>query len=111
VTTSPEPFAAAALAACTAAVKSADDSDDRRLQSMLPRRHQHRQRIIVLSPDAPEALLEAPSIYDVYVVGGLCDYKRIANATLDRAGGLLRTSTPPMLNLLLLLLLLLCASV
>lgn len=68
------------------------------------RRHQFRQRIIVLSPDAEEALLEAPSIYDVYVVGGLCDYKRIANAMLDRAGGLLSSSTPPMLNCLLLLL-------
>ena len=26
-----------------------------------------------------------PSADDIFVVGGLCDYKRIANATLDRA--------------------------
>lgn len=28
---------------------------------------------------------QAPSRGDIYVVGGLCDYKRVANATLDRA--------------------------
>lgn len=43
------------------------------------------RRIIVLSPDAPTALTDPPSPEDVYVIGGLCDYKRIANATLDRA--------------------------
>jgi Trm5-related predicted tRNA methylase len=39
----------------------------------------------VLSPDAPECLTGAVRSDTVYVVGGLCDYKRIANATLDRA--------------------------
>lgn len=43
------------------------------------------RRIVVLSPDAPTALTDPPSPEDVYVIGGLCDYKRIANATLDRA--------------------------
>ena len=43
------------------------------------------RRIVVLSPDAPAALTDPPSPEDVYVIGGLCDYKRIANATLDRA--------------------------
>ena len=38
VTTSTESFAAAALAACTAKAMSADDSDDRRLEKLLPRR-------------------------------------------------------------------------
>lgn len=42
-------------------------------------------RIVVMSPDAEFALEGAPDRDAVYVVGGLCDYKRIANATLDRA--------------------------
>ncbi|EEH55915.1 uncharacterized protein MICPUCDRAFT_70247 [Micromonas pusilla CCMP1545] len=41
-------------------------------------------RVVVLSPDAPECLTDVRRD-TVYVVGGLCDYKRIANATLDRA--------------------------
>lgn len=44
-----------------------------------------RTRIVVMSPDAEFALEGAPDREAVYVVGGLCDYKRIANATLDRA--------------------------
>jgi len=44
-----------------------------------------RQRIIVLSPDAREAITEAPSRDDIFIIGGLCDYKRVVNATLDRA--------------------------
>ena len=43
------------------------------------------QRVIVLSPDAPEALAGAPDRDALYVVGGLCDYKRHTNATLDCA--------------------------
>ena len=41
-------------------------------------------QIVVLSPDAdtPLTTLDPGSIY---VVGGLCDYRRIANATRDRA--------------------------
>ena len=65
VTTCPQPFADAAKAA------SIDTNPIR--------------NIVVMSPDAPIALTEAPSPEDVYVIGGLCDYKRIANATLDRA--------------------------
>lgn len=65
VTTSPQPFADAAKMA------SIDTNPIR--------------NIVVMSPDAPIALTEAPSPRDVYVIGGLCDYKRIANATLDRA--------------------------
>ena len=42
-------------------------------------------RIVVMSPDAECALEGAPVRDAVYVVGGLCDYRRIANATLDRA--------------------------
>ena len=66
VTTSPQPFADAAKAASN--------------ESMNPIRN-----IVVMSPDARIALTEAPSPRDVYVIGGLCDYKRITNATLDRA--------------------------
>ena len=44
-----------------------------------------RPRIIVMSPDAPEAIVDAPCRDDIFVVGGLCDYKRVTNATLDRA--------------------------
>uniref|UniRef100_A0A7S3BQC5 tRNA (guanine(9)-N(1))-methyltransferase n=1 Tax=Haptolina ericina TaxID=156174 RepID=A0A7S3BQC5_9EUKA len=40
--------------------------------------------IVVLSPDAAEPL-EALHPNCVYVIGGLCDYKRIANATRERA--------------------------
>jgi len=43
------------------------------------------RRVIVLSPDAPEALTGAPDRDALYVIGGLCDYKRHKNATLDRA--------------------------
>ena len=38
-----------------------------------------------MSPDAPDAIVDAPCRDDVFVVGGLCDYKRVTNATLDRA--------------------------
>jgi hypothetical protein len=41
-------------------------------------------RIVVLSPDAPDALREVREDC-VYVIGGLCDYKRIANVTCQRA--------------------------
>eukprot|EP00966_Prymnesium_polylepis_P323714 7379865-Prymnesium_polylepis.1 len=40
--------------------------------------------LVVLSPDADEPL-STLSTSCVYIVGGLCDYKRIANATRDRA--------------------------
>lgn len=39
----------------------------------------------MLSPDAPEALAGAPDRDALYVVGGICDYKRHMNATLDCA--------------------------
>lgn len=42
-------------------------------------------RVVVLSPDAPEALAGAPDRDALYVVGGICDYKRHMNATLDCA--------------------------
>ncbi|KAG8470870.1 hypothetical protein KFE25_009291 [Diacronema lutheri] len=40
--------------------------------------------IVVLSPDAADVLLEV-RLDEVYVVGGLCDAKRIANVTASRA--------------------------
>mmetsp|Transcript_62573 Transcript_62573/g.104148 ORF Transcript_62573/g.104148 Transcript_62573/m.104148 type:complete len:365 (-) Transcript_62573:191-1285(-) len=43
-----------------------------------------RPQLVVLSPDAEKPLLEL-STNCVYVIGGLCDYRRIANATRDRA--------------------------
>ena len=42
-------------------------------------------KIVVMSPDATEVFTGPPAEDEIYVVGGLCDYKRIANATLDRA--------------------------
>ena len=51
------------------------------------------QRVIVLSPDAPEALAGAPDRDALYVVGGLCDYKRHMNATLDCAASAAGTSS------------------
>jgi len=66
VTTSAEPFREAAARLCAKGTRPI-------------------RRIVVLSPDAPAALTDPPSPEDVYVIGGLCDYKRIANATLDRA--------------------------
>jgi tRNA (guanine9-N1)-methyltransferase len=44
-----------------------------------------RPRLVFLSPDAPTALTSAPDRSAVYVIGGLCDYKRLKRATLDRA--------------------------
>lgn len=41
-------------------------------------------RVVVLSPDADEVLHSVRSD-EVYVIGGLCDYKRIANVTVSRA--------------------------
>ena len=41
-------------------------------------------QIVVLSPDA-ETPLTTLDPGAVYVIGGLCDYRRIANATRDRA--------------------------
>ena len=69
VTTSAEPFREAAAAQLRLCAKGTRPI----------------RRIVVLSPDAPAALTDPPSPEDVYVIGGLCDYKRIANATLDRA--------------------------
>ena len=40
--------------------------------------------IVVLSPDAEQPLLNIDPA-SIYVIGGLCDYKRIANATRGRA--------------------------
>lgn len=40
--------------------------------------------IVVLSPDAEE-VLHSVTRDEVYVIGGLCDYKRIANVTASRA--------------------------
>ena len=42
-------------------------------------------RIVVLSPDASDVLREVREDC-VYVVGGLCDYQRLANVTAHRAG-------------------------
>jgi hypothetical protein len=41
-------------------------------------------RVVVLSPDAADVLDEVREDC-VYVIGGLCDYKRIANVTCRRA--------------------------
>ena len=77
VTTSEEPFASAALRAAA--------GDGSRAVAAEGERTRRRPRVIVMSPDAPQAITEAPSTDDIFVVGGLCDYKRVANATLDRA--------------------------
>ena len=50
-------------------------------------------RVIVLSPDAPEALAGAPDRDALYVVGGICDYKRHMNASLDCAASANDSST------------------
>jgi hypothetical protein len=50
---SPESFAVAALAAATAGASTGEDNSQ-----FVPRRQQLRQRIIVMSPDAPEAITE-----------------------------------------------------
>ena len=47
--------------------------------------HSKPLRVVMLSPDAPEALAGAPDRDALYVVGGICDYKRHMNATLDCA--------------------------
>ena len=49
-------------------------------------------RLVVLSPDAEEPLDVLRPTEEVYVIGGLCDYKRIVGATSRRAAHLGVTS-------------------
>jgi hypothetical protein len=51
------------------------------------RKPKSRDSIVVLSPDASETfpLNEPLDVSAIYVVGGLCDYKRVRGATLTRA--------------------------
>jgi hypothetical protein len=51
------------------------------------RKPKSRDSIVVLSPDASETfpLNEPLDVSAIYVVGGLCDYKRVRGATLRRA--------------------------
>ena len=86
-----KPFDEAALdAVAPGRGGEADEADDRAVDATNDRGGpasplRPRPRLVFLSPDAPTALTSAPDRSAVYVIGGLCDYKRLKRATLDRA--------------------------